>query len=49
MYWLENHKPEKYIEEVVRKGYFTAKIAKVSQRYAKIKCSDLILCDSLRN
>ena len=35
-------------EEDVQKGYFTAKNAKISQRYAKIKHSDLILCVSLR-
>ena len=37
------------IVEVVPKCYFTAKVAKVSQRYAKIKCCNLMLCDPLRN
>ena len=38
----------KYKEDV-QKGYFTAKVTKVSQRYAKIKYYDLMLCDPLRN
>ncbi len=33
---------------VSKKDYFTAKAAKVSQRYAKIKYSDLTLCVTLR-